>query len=119
MDTLAGLGDKVNRPGDLEDSATIANINGAIQRADELIDSYIRGVYNGVLPLASVPGVIRGASAEIAGYLLWQSTNVPDDKARWRRNTTRGSAGCASCRRGLWSSIWAARSPRGDCKGAA
>ena len=78
--TLAGLADKVNSPGSIAAQATIDNINGAIQRADALIDSYIRSVYNGVLPLATVPETIKSASAEIAGYLLWQSTNVPHEE---------------------------------------
>jgi phage gp36-like protein len=100
-ESLAGLADKVNTPGDIAAPATIANIEGAITRADEWIDSYLRAVYDGTLPLASPPGVIRTASAEVACYLLWQSTSCPHDEnplrgryehwERWLKDLARGT----------------------------
>jgi phage gp36-like protein len=117
--SLANLADKVNKPGVITDPLTIANIEGAIARADGLIDSYLRAVYSGDLPLASPPETVSNASAEIAVYLLWESTNVShDDNPRaeaydrameWLRNLAKGvvvldlptgetnpTAGCAS-----------------------
>ena len=77
--SLANLADKVNKPGDIADALTIANIEGAIARADSLIDSYLRAVYSGDLPLTSPPETVRNVSAEIAVYYLWESTNVSHD----------------------------------------
>jgi phage gp36-like protein len=81
--SLANLADKVNKPGVIAAAATIANIVGAIARADDIIDSYIRGVYDGVLPLVTPPETVRTASAEIAVYLLWQSVGVDEDVNPW------------------------------------
>ena len=100
--SLANLADKVNKPGDITDAATIANIEGAIARADGVIDSYLRAVYSGDLPLASPPETVRNVSAEIAVYYLWESTNVShddnprasayDDALRWLRDIAAGKA---------------------------
>lgn len=100
--SLANLADKVNKPGDIDDALTIANIEGAVARADGLIDSYLRAVYSGDLPLASPPETVRDASAEIAVYLLWQSTSVShednplaeayDRWMRWLRDLAKGVA---------------------------
>jgi len=81
--TLANLADKVNAPGVITDAACIANIEGAIARADSLIDSYLRGIYSGDLPLTSPPEEIQTASAEIAVFLLWLSTSRPDEDNPW------------------------------------
>ncbi len=82
--------------------AAIANIEGAIARADDLIDSYLRGIYDGVLPLASPPQSVIAASAEIAVFLLWQSTSCPEDEnpllgaykrhMQWLRDVSSGKA---------------------------
>lgn len=78
--TLADLADKVNKPGNIADPLTIGNIEGAIKRADDQIDSFLRAVFSGTLPLADPPVVLRSASAEIAVYLLWQSTSCPEEE---------------------------------------
>lgn len=77
--TLANLADKVNKPGQIAAAATLANIAGAIDSADRLIDTYLRRIYDGTLPLTTVPDVIARCSAELACYYLWQSANYADD----------------------------------------
>lgn len=78
---LANIADHVNTPGQIADPVTIANIDAAIATADEMIDSFIRAVYSGTLPVpaASVPGIIQSCSGYLAICELWQSTsNVPE-----------------------------------------
>lgn len=80
-EVLANIADHVNNPGNIADPVTIANIDAAIATADEMIDSYIRTVYSGTLPVpaSSVPGVIQSCSGYLAICELWQSkSNLPD-----------------------------------------
>jgi phage gp36-like protein len=77
--TLADLADKVNKPGNIDAQKTVDFIHGAIAGADDLINTYLRAVYSGPLPLVNPPTVIRRASAEMTLYTLWQSLNKKDE----------------------------------------
>lgn len=59
------------------DSAILAK---AIDRADRLIDSYLRGRYH--TPFDPVPVEIRDMSAALAKYFLFERRQVPPDGVR-------------------------------------
>jgi len=47
-----------------------AKVSAAISRADQLIDTYLRGKHT--LPLSPVPDIIAGASIDLAKYYLYE-----------------------------------------------
>lgn len=68
-----------------------AAIAGAIAPGDAFIDSCLRRVYSGTLPLASPPEEIKKASAILLAYEGWsRRITDPDEnpfRARWKQQT--------------------------------
>lgn len=95
---LADIADHVNRPGNIADATTLANIDAAIKRADELIDSHLRTVYSGTLPTTTVPDVIQSCSADLTISYLWDGkTTIPEEWKekrekwlKWLRDLAKG-----------------------------
>ena len=85
---LADLADFINSPGVITADATLANIAGAIAQADAEIDSYLRPVFSGDLPLTVPPQEIKSASAVLALYNLWAAKDRVSEVLENRRRTT-------------------------------
>ena len=49
-------------------------LNDCIRRADDLIDSYLRGRYT--VPLTTVPALIRDISTKLASYFLFKRSLI-------------------------------------------
>lgn len=74
--------DLTEDPVDLTDSAdaVVIKANGCIQKAQELIDSYLRTRYT--LPLSSTPGLIKTLSDDYSIYYMHEvrhKKNMPED----------------------------------------
>ncbi|MGO1073225.1 gp436 family protein [Lysobacter sp. CA199] len=66
------------------DAPDIAIVEGKIEGAEELVDSYLRGRY--VLPLAPVPTVVKDVTIHLARYELYarrpEGNDLPDAVVR-------------------------------------
>jgi phage gp36-like protein len=56
------------------DDIDLEKLNDAIRRADDLIDSYIRGRYT--VPLVNIPALIRDMSTKLASYFLFKRSLI-------------------------------------------
>jgi phage gp36-like protein len=77
-----------------------AVVEAAIDKADELIDAYLRSRY--IVPFTTVPGVVRDLSVDLALYFLHQARRETigerdrrsyDDAVTFLKNVSRGLAG--------------------------
>jgi phage gp36-like protein len=71
---LAKIAARQGGTADLGNPTTIATIEQAIERVSRIVDTYLRPVYSGILPLASVPEELKDAVAWLSFIDLREAT---------------------------------------------
>ncbi len=105
---------------DLTDDAGTGSVDEtvvleAIATADELIDGYLRGRY--AVPLATVPGLIRTLSVDLAVYVLYDRKKfleIPEQLKETRKNAVELLGRIAKGEVVLGITVPSAEAPSGD-----